>query len=151
MPINLQQYREETGVFYNCSSKYRFLQYSYKFNKISMCLPLRIFSCLVFYVAIFIKALKKSTGSILRRFHFLFMFYDFLFSFSTVVDIVSPYQLKWWYGTKPKQDINQYFSVCHWNLNSVKSRNSSKVRSLIAYKYIRKFDITCLSESYLNP
>ena len=51
---------------------------------------------------------------------------------------------------RPKRDINQFFSVCHWNLNSVASHNFSKVQSLIAYSCISKFDIIFLSESYLN-
>ena len=37
-----------------------------------------------------------------------------------------------------------------WNLNSVASHNFSKIQSLVAYNCIHKFDIICLSESYLN-
>ena len=48
----------------------------------------------------------------------------------------------------PKRDINQCFSVYNWNVNCVASH--SKIQSLIAYNRIHKFDIICLSESYLN-
>ena len=40
--------------------------------------------------------------------------------------------------------------MCHLNLNSVVLHNFSKVQSLIACNCIHKFDIICLSESYLN-
>ena len=50
----------------------------------------------------------------------------------------------------PKRDINQCFSVCHWNLNSFASLNFAKIQSLIAYNCIHKFDIIYLSESYVN-
>ena len=66
MLVNLQKYRGEIGAFYNLSSKYTFVWYSYKFNNILMCLLLRLFSCLAFYVVIFIRALKNCTGSILK-------------------------------------------------------------------------------------
>ena len=61
-----------------------------------MCFLLDIFSCLAFYVVIFIKALKKSAGSIhIKSFHYLFTFKDFLFSFNMAVDIFPPHKLKW--------------------------------------------------------
>ena len=40
--------------------------------------------------------------------------------------------------------------MCHLNLNSVVLHNFFKIQSLIAYNCIHKFDIICLSESYLN-
>ena len=50
----------------------------------------------------------------------------------------------------PKRDINQSSSVCQWNLNSVASHKFSKIQSLKTYNSIHKFDIICLSESYIN-
>ena len=66
MAVNLQKCRGEIGVFYNRSSKYTFVRYSYKFNNILVCLLLRIFSCLAFCIVTFIKALKNYTGFILK-------------------------------------------------------------------------------------
>ena len=40
--------------------------------------------------------------------------------------------------------------MCHWNLNNVVLHNFAKIQSLIAYNCIHKFEIICLSESYLN-
>ena len=42
------------------------------------------------------------------------------------------------------------FSVCHWNLNSLAAHNFEKVGLLEAFNSINKFDITCVSESYLH-
>ena len=42
------------------------------------------------------------------------------------------------------------FSVCHWNLNSLAAHNFDKVGLLEAFNTINKFDIICVSESYLD-
>ena len=75
-----------------------------------------------------------------------------LFPFNTAVDTFSPYKLSSVIELIPgkKRDVNQCFSVCHWNLNSIASHSFSKILSLIAYNSIHKFDIICLSESYSN-
>ena len=57
----------EISDFYNRSSKKTFVRYSFKFNIMLMCLLLRLFSCLAFYVvAFFIKALKNCTSFMLK-------------------------------------------------------------------------------------
>ena len=117
-----------------------------------MYLLLHLFSYLAFYVVIFIKVLKNCTSSILKlsttSLHLLISY-----SFLTQLWIYS-YRISWSGDIElnpgPKRDINQCFSVCHWNLNSVASHNFSKIQSLIAYNCIHNFDIICLSESYLN-
>ena len=38
----------------------------------------------------------------------------------------------------------------HWNLNSITAHNFAKVNLLQAYNAIHDFDMTCLSESYLD-
>ena len=50
----------------------------------------------------------------------------------------------------PRSYHSQYFSFCHWNLNSLPAHNYSKVPLLQAFNPLHKFDLTCLSESYLN-
>ena len=42
------------------------------------------------------------------------------------------------------------FSVCHWNLNSLAAHNFEKAGLLEAFNTINKFDIICVSESYLD-
>ena len=41
-------------------------------------------------------------------------------------------------------------SICHWNLNSIPAHNFIKLSLLHAYISINKFDIICLSETYLD-
>ena len=50
----------------------------------------------------------------------------------------------------PKPNPCHSFSICHWNVNSLTAHNYLKVSLLRAYVAIRKFDIVCLSETYLN-
>ena len=40
--------------------------------------------------------------------------------------------------------------MCHWNLNSLTSHNCEKVNLLEVYNAVTKFDIICLSESFLD-
>ena len=42
------------------------------------------------------------------------------------------------------------FSVCHWNLNSLAAHNFEKVGLLEVFNSVNKFDIICVSESYLD-
>ena len=42
------------------------------------------------------------------------------------------------------------FSFCHWNLNSIAAHNFIKMSLLQAYNTINRFDIICLSETYLD-
>ena len=50
----------------------------------------------------------------------------------------------------PRGNHSQYFSFCHWNLNSLPAHNYAKVSLLQAFNAIHKFELFCLSESYLN-
>ena len=50
----------------------------------------------------------------------------------------------------PKSDPCHSFSICHWNLNSLAAHNYLKVSLLRAYVAIKKFDVVCLSETYLD-
>ena len=50
----------------------------------------------------------------------------------------------------PKTKVTNTFSVCHWNLISLSAHNYSKLSPIKAYLTFHKFDIVCLSETYLN-
>ena len=50
----------------------------------------------------------------------------------------------------PKRKATQTLSICHWNLNSICAHNFAKLSLLRAYVSIHKFDIICLSETYLD-
>ena len=47
----------------------------------------------------------------------------------------------------PKSHSN--LKVCHYNLNSLSSHNFAKVSSLKAYNAVHRYDIICISETFL--
>ena len=49
----------------------------------------------------------------------------------------------------PRYNSGEFFSICHWNL-SVSAYNYTKLSSLKAFIAVHKFDIICLSETYLD-
>ena len=50
----------------------------------------------------------------------------------------------------PNQNTAKKFSICHWNLNRIAAHNFAKLVLLKTYNSIHKFDIICLSETYLD-
>ena len=50
----------------------------------------------------------------------------------------------------PRHNSGEFFSIFHWNLNSVSAYNYTKLSSLKAFIAVHKFDIICLSETYLD-
>ena len=48
----------------------------------------------------------------------------------------------------PKRGTSNYFSCCHWNVNSIMAHNILSLLS--AYNTLHKFDVTCISETYLD-
>ena len=50
----------------------------------------------------------------------------------------------------PKCKATQTHSICHWNLNSICAHNFAKLSLLRTYVSVHKFDIICLSETYLD-
>ena len=50
----------------------------------------------------------------------------------------------------PKRIPKASLSIYHWNLNSISAHNYAKLSLLRAYLAFHKFEIICLSETYLN-
>ena len=50
----------------------------------------------------------------------------------------------------PKNSVSECLSICDWNLNSILAHDYSKLFLLKAYILVHKFDIICLSETYLD-
>ena len=50
----------------------------------------------------------------------------------------------------PKPNPCHSFSICHWNLNSLTAHNYLKVSLLREYVAMKKFDVVCLSETFIN-
>ena len=51
-------------------------------------------------------------------------------------------------GSKTKPNDN--LSVCHWNVNSIPSHNFQKIAVLESFVAMHKFDIICISETFLS-
>ena len=49
-----------------------------------------------------------------------------------------------------KRNYSNAFSICRWNLNSISALNYAKVFLLQAYMAVHKFDVICISETYLD-
>ena len=50
----------------------------------------------------------------------------------------------------PKTKPNDNLSVCHRNVNSIPSHNFQKIAVLESFVAMHKFDIICISETFLN-
>ena len=51
-------------------------------------------------------------------------------------------------GLRP--NLDSHFHICHWSLKGISAHNFAKVQLQKAYLAVHKFDIICLSETYLN-
>ena len=49
-----------------------------------------------------------------------------------------------------RHNSRESFSICHWDLNSVSACSYTKVSSLKVFIAVHKFDVICLSETYLD-
>ena len=50
----------------------------------------------------------------------------------------------------PLSNCKKYFSICHWNFDSISTLDYSKLFLMKAYIILHKFDIICLSETCLD-
>ena len=51
---------------------------------------------------------------------------------------------------EPTTKPNDNLSVCHWNVNSILSHNCQNIELLKNFAAMHKFDIICISETFLN-
>ena len=159
MPVNLQQYRGAVGAFNSRfnhnniqnSAFHRKLNVSsiasaYVAIRINFCTFLSVISfCLI---VVFRKNIK-TISLLATKTLFIYMLSTYLFHV-------------WLYFIRtkrsgdiepnpgPKPNCCQSFSICHWNLNGVSAHNLIKLSLLKPGIVIHKFDVVCLSETYLN-
>ena len=50
----------------------------------------------------------------------------------------------------PSNDNSKTLSICHWNLNSLWVDSFAKLNHIAAFLTVKKFDIFCVSESFLD-
>ena len=74
------------------------------------------------------------------------LLYDYLWFKCSLLLLYGDIEL----NPEPRQNTTKNFSICSWNLNSILAYNFAKLVLLKAYNLINRFEIICLSETYLH-
>ena len=155
MPVNAVQYRVTVGIFNNrkliINLRFELPSCSKLSNNLSNFDPNYI--SLLFYIFLIaflfskgynLKISTKLNISIFLLFNIrlgvLVWLYSCLIILSGDVEV----------NPGPKNSVSECLSICHWNLNSISADDYSKLFLLKAYISVHKFDIICLSETYLD-
>ena len=161
MPVNSVLFRRTVGFFNNP----KFLKYNMNqpfLSDITMrqchittfhtCSPLVLFHLVLFLRFIFRP--RQSGIQILNlafaiRLLFICIFYGsiHIWVYTRTIDLSGDIEK----NPGPRHSFSENFSICHWNLNSITTHSYVKKSLLKAYFSIHKFDIICLSETYLDP
>ena len=159
MPVNLQQYRGAVGAF-NSRFNHNNIQNSVFHRKpnvssiasayfailINFCTFVSVIS---FYLIVAFRTNIKAINLLATKALFIYMLSTYLFHVRLFFirtkrrGDIEP-------NPGPKPSSCQSFSICHWNLNSISAHNFIKLSLLKPYIAIHKFDVVCLSETYLN-
>ena len=152
MVVNLNQYRGTVGTFNNhnyyipyIDSRFRVTMSKYLLFKLH--LPILQHQPLVCITHFSVPNSYRST----KHFHTL----PFLVTIITIWSLPCLYSLLLLLSADvelnpgPKCAFTGNISICHWYLNSISAHNYTKLFLLKAYIAIHKFDIICLSETYL--
>ena len=162
MPVSLNQYRETVGMFNNIFVSKRCIRpsicYCRKMQSCEFGLTMILF-ILLHAFPILIGFLKKIARQIMLMVHinkkFMISCLCLFLSCSNVRHIWLFPRLMHLSGEieknpGPKKDFSQTFSIGNWNLNSLVAHNFTKIALLKAYLSVQRFDIFCISETYLN-
>ena len=164
MPVNLNQYPGTVGTFnsrYLIRFRNSFQHVKCHLNDIDIAFSVISFSCSIL-TTISIFFLSLSLGIFACHTIKTFLFSRFIkikgvfvsiFVFTFFVSFLSRKLLlsgNIETNPGPRRNLSNHFTICHWNLNSISAHNFAKVQLLKAYLAVHKFDIVCLSETYLN-
>ena len=155
MPVNAVQYRVTVMIFNNrkliTNLRFELLSRS----KLSNNLPNfdASFISLLFYIFLIAFLFSKSYVSKISTKLYISMFLLFNTLLGVLVWLCSCLIIRTDYfvvNPGPKNSVSECLSICHWNLNSILAHDYSKLFLLKAYISVHKFDIICLSETYLD-
>ena len=154
MPVNAVQYRVTVVIFNNrkliTNSRFELLSCS----KLSNNLPNfdASFISLLFYIFLIAFLFSKSYVSKISTKLYISMFLLFNILLGVLVWLCSCLIIRSDVEVNPgpKNGVSECLSICHWNLNSILAHDYSKLFLLNAYILVHKFDIICLSETYLD-
>ena len=158
MPVNVSQWRMEIGNFNNSISN-SLCDYVFYLSKSLMVIAYLLYAVLFKYIVNWTLVLAIFNAFFSTKVNIINIYLGRILYWN----ILSSFMLNIWYckcllrlsgdielNPGPKPNSCKSFSICHWNLNSITSHNFIKVSLLTAYNSIHKFDIICLSETYLN-
>ena len=159
MPVNLQQYRGAVGAFnsrfnhnnmhssvFDRNPNVSSIASVYFAIVINFCTFLSVISFCV--IVLFMKNIKN-INLLATKILFIYMLSTCLFHVWLFL-ILTKRSGDIEQNHVPKPNSCQSFSICHWNLNSISAHNFIKLSLLRPYIAIHKFDVVCLSETYLN-
>ena len=129
MGIGLAQYRACVGIFNSVIFKSKTIFVSF----------VSLFSLLYHMFSLLASCFDIST---VRSNLLLLQYFYTLFCFSILLQ-------SWDIETNPGP-TNGTLSICQWNLNSVWVDDFSKISQITAFLEVYKFDIVCLSETFLE-
>ena len=158
MPVNLNQYRGRVGVFNNRNLPTRKAYNIFSSRLLKQPLS-KIYSTkiLVFFLIIAIRfVIYIITAQNVR----LFLWSLFKSLYLITIALYIHHLWVYFIPVKISGDIEENpgrqskpcssLSICHWNLNSIPAHNFIKMSLLRASISINKFNIICLSKTYLD-
>ena len=153
MPVNLTQYSGTVGSFSTRKSIFQWSRKTFSslnyvnINSSQHC-PFSTFILLVFLLLGLKHNGHKNSMKLFVLFLFLIGFLlNTYFGLQRLLILLSG-DIK--INPGPTRTPEANLSICHWNLNSISARNYIKLSLLRAYLVFHKFDIICVSETYLN-
>ena len=164
IPVSLAQWRGEIGAFYNntlafskISIFYLLLSLSYgsifcrlDLIKLSLLIISLILNGIIFFHFKKCRKINRKIGVYLFTTIYLLIISNLLEHLrvgSRIISLSGDIDI----NPGPKlNELNWCFSICHWNLHSISAHMFTKVSLLSVYSSVHKFDIICLSKTYLN-
>ena len=154
MPVNAVQYRVTVGIFNNrkliINLRFELPSCSKLSNNLSNFDPnyISLLSYIFLIAFLFSKGydLKISTKLHISIFLFNILLGVLVWLYSCLIILRCDVEV----NPGPKNSVSECLSICHWNLNSISAHDYSKLFLLKAYISVHKFDIICLSETYLD-
>ena len=160
MPVHLAQYRGTVSSFSNIAIKiiYSLLTCRF-FRKLNQNIIFLVITLLC-SIALILSLSSTLLNSFHTKIKTIHWYWSALLTF--LILIIMFIQFIWVHALRirqsgdiemnpgPKPNPCHSFSICHWNLNSLAAHNYLKVSLLRAYVAIKKFDVVCLSETYLD-
>ena len=153
-PVSLTRFRRTVGTFNTWKSIFRLSHKTFSFLNYVNVNSFRSYSLSTFILFVFLFLGLQYNGhkiSMIINFFCMVSFSNGFFAkqfFLVLNCLLLSGDIKINSGPKPTSKAS--LSICYWNLNSISAHNYAKLSLLRGYLAFHKFDIICLSETYLN-